>query len=62
MHEGFRIKASRLDLFVSFYYRAPLVGTAARACMVRHNSLSALRTGCGIGNCDLLVGAPHIPF
>jgi len=52
----------RLGLFVGFYHRAPLVGTTTRACMVRHNSLSALRTGCGVGNRDLLVGTPHIPF
>ena len=51
-----------LNLFVGFNDCAPLVGTAARAGMVRKNSLSALGTGCRVGNSDLLVGAPLIPF
>ena len=52
----------RRKLFVCFYNRAPLVGAAARAGVVRKNSLSTLGTGRRVGNSDFLMGASHIPF
>ena len=52
----------RGKLFVGFYYRPPLVGTAARAGMMGKHSLSTLGAGCRVGCGNLLVGAPFIPF